>query len=102
MYTGEFEMIGEFSVADHIQQTHFRFKKNTDYEIYNNALDQGYDSEDAILNGYIFKLDTPQFNFFKDLNMEMVVILNMKLLNIDVIIVSYQQKLIVLSNAIFF
>ena len=35
-----------------------------------------------------------------DLNMEMDVILNMKLLNIEVIIVLYQQKNIVLLNVL--
>ena len=35
-----------------------------------------------------------------DLKMDMVVILYMKLLNIEVILVSYQQKHIVLSNVL--
>ena len=33
-----------------------------DFEAYINSIDQDYDSEDAIFNGYIYKLDTPQFN----------------------------------------
>ena len=32
------------------------------FEIYINAIDEGYDAEDAIFNGYIHKLNTPQFN----------------------------------------
>ena len=37
-----------------------------------------------------------------DLNMEIVVILNMKVLNIEVLIVLFQLKFIVLSNVIIF
>ena len=33
-----------------------------DFEGYINAIDKGYDAEDAIFNGYIYKLNTPQFN----------------------------------------
>ena len=33
-----------------------------DFEAYINAIDEGYDAEDAIFNGYIYKLDTVQFN----------------------------------------
>ena len=29
---------------------------------YINAIDEGYDAEDSIFNGYICKLNTPQFN----------------------------------------
>ena len=58
-YTGEFEMVGELSIADHIRETYIRFRNNTDYEQYikfrNNtdyeqyikAIDQVYESEDA-------------------------------------------------------
>ena len=31
------------------------------FEAYINFIDQDYDSEDAIFNGYIYKLDTPHF-----------------------------------------
>ena len=61
-YTGEFEMIGNLKVGDQIRQTHIRFRNIADYEAYINAIDQDYDSEDSIFNGYIYKLDTPQFN----------------------------------------
>ena len=37
-----------------------------------------------------------------EVNTEMVVMLNMNLLNIEVIIVLYQQKVVVLSNALTF
>ena len=31
------------------------------FETYFNAIDESYDAEDAIFNGYNYKLDTPQF-----------------------------------------
>ena len=31
-----------------------------DFEAYINAIDEGYDAEGAIFNGYFYKLDTPQ------------------------------------------
>ena len=33
-----------------------------DYEAYINAIDEGYDAEDAIFNGYIYKINTPKLN----------------------------------------
>ena len=61
-YTGEFEMVGNLKVGDQIRQTHIRIRNFADYESYINVIDQDYDSEDALFNGYINKLDTPQFN----------------------------------------
>ena len=61
-YEGEFEMVGNLKVGDQIRQTHIRFRNISDYEAYINAIDQYYDSEDAIFNGYIYKIKTPQFN----------------------------------------
>ena len=58
-------MIGELSIADLIRQTHIRFRNPTVFESYINAIDQDYESEDAILNGYIVKINTPQFNLVK-------------------------------------
>ena len=55
-------MIGNLKVGDQIRQTHIRFRNMDDYEAYINSIDQDYDSEDAIFNGYIYKLNTPQFN----------------------------------------
>ena len=34
----------------------------TDYEAYINSISEGYDAEVNILNGYIYKINTPQFN----------------------------------------
>ena len=62
-YTGEFEMIGRLSIADQIRATHNGFRNNPDYEAYFNAIDQDYKTEDAIFNGYFYKINTPQFNF---------------------------------------
>ena len=61
-YEGEFEMVGNLKVGDQIRQTHIRFRNISDYEAYINAIDQDYDSEDSIFNGYIHKINTPQFN----------------------------------------
>ena len=61
-YVGTFEMVGNLKIGNQIRQTHIRFRNMDDFEAYINAIDQDYDSEDAILNGYIYKIDTPQFN----------------------------------------
>ena len=55
-------MVGKLSVGDQIRETHFRFRNLTEYESYINAIDQDYEAEDAIFNGYIYKINTPQFN----------------------------------------
>ena len=61
-YTGEFEMVGNLKVADHIRDTRVRFRNINDYEAYINKIDQDYESDDAIFIGYIYKSDTLQFN----------------------------------------
>ena len=61
-HVGEFEMVGNLKVGDQIRQTRIRFRNMNDFESYINAIDEGYDAEDAIFNGYIYKLNTPQFN----------------------------------------
>ena len=55
-------MVGSLKIGDQIRQTHIRFRNIDDYESYINAIDEGYDAEDAIFNGYIHKINTPQFN----------------------------------------
>ena len=55
-------MVGHLKVGDQIRQTHIRFRSISDYEAYINSIDEGYDAEDAIFNGYIYKVNTPQFN----------------------------------------
>ena len=61
-YNGDFEMIGKLLIGDQIRQTHIRFRNTTDYEAYNNSIDDGYDAEDSIFNGYIYKVNTRHFN----------------------------------------
>ena len=60
-YEGEFEMVGNLKVGDQIRRTHIRFRKVSDYEAYLNSIDEGYDADDCIFIGYIYKIDTPQF-----------------------------------------
>ena len=60
-YSGEFEMVGILKVGDQIRQTHGRFRNIDDFESYINSIDEGYDAEGAIFNGYFYKLNTPQF-----------------------------------------
>ena len=57
-----FELVGSLKVGDQIRLTHIRFRNMVDLEAYINAIDEGYDAEDANFNGYIYKLYTPQFN----------------------------------------
>ena len=54
-YTSEFEMVGNLKVGDEIRQTHIRFRNISDYEAYLNSIDEGYDAEASIFNGYIYK-----------------------------------------------
>ena len=61
-YTGEFELVGSLKIGDDIRQTHSTFRNVDDFESYIHSIDQDYNSKDALFNGYIYKLDTPQFN----------------------------------------
>ena len=60
VYTGEFEMVGKLPVGDQIRETDNTFRNKAAYEAFINAIDQDYDSEDAIFKGYIYKHNTPQ------------------------------------------
>ena len=55
-------MVGNLKVGDQIRQTNIRFRNMDDFESYINAIDEGYDAEDAIFIGHIYKIKTPQFN----------------------------------------
>ena len=55
-------MVGNLKVGDQVRQTHIRFTNFDDFEAYINAIDESYDAEDAIFNGYFHKLNTPQFD----------------------------------------
>ena len=48
-------MIGKLSIGDQICETHIRFRNIIDCESYINAIDEGYESEDAFSNGYSSK-----------------------------------------------
>ena len=61
-YNGEFEMVGNLKVGDQIRQTHIRFRNMDDFESFIKSIDEGYDADDCIFNGYIYKLSIPQFN----------------------------------------
>ena len=61
-YEGVFEMVGNLKTGDQIRQTHIRFRIIDDFEAYINSIDQDYDSDDSIFNGYIYKIISPQFN----------------------------------------
>ena len=60
-YVGVFEMFGNLKVGDQIRQTNIRFRNMDDFEAYFNAIDEGYDAEDAIFNGHIYKISTHRF-----------------------------------------
>ena len=64
-YNGEFEMVGNLKVDDQIRQIYIRFRNITDYEAYINAIDQDYEAEEALFNGYVNKSNTPQVNLVK-------------------------------------
>ena len=55
-------MVGRLKIADKTRETHIRLRNIDDYEAYINAIDQDYESEDAILNCYVHKINTPEFN----------------------------------------
>ena len=55
-------MVGILKVCDEIRQTPIRFRNISEYEAHINAIDQDYDSEDALLNGNVYRIITPQIN----------------------------------------
>ena len=44
-------MVGKLKVGDQVRQTHIRIRNIEGYESYINAIDEGYDAEDAIFIG---------------------------------------------------
>ena len=61
-YTFDFELIGSLLVGEIEQKTNIRFKNVDDFESYINAIDNsGYDSEDVIFTGWLYKLNSPEF-----------------------------------------
>ena len=60
-YTGDFELIGSMLVGEVEQKTNIRFKNVDDIENYFNAIDNsGFDSDDVIFTGWLYKLNTPE------------------------------------------
>ena len=60
--TSDFELIGYILVGEIEQKTNVRFKNNDDFETYFNAIDNsGYDSDDVIYTGWLYKLNTPEY-----------------------------------------
>ena len=62
VYTGDFEFNGLLIIGPKEHKINTRFKNMDDFESYINAIDIDYDSEDVTFTGYIYKLNTPQFN----------------------------------------
>ena len=61
-YTGDFELFGSMLVCEVEQETNIRFKNVDDFESYFNAIDNsGYDSDDVIFTGWLYKLNTLEF-----------------------------------------
>ena len=61
-YEGIFEMVGNLQVGDRVRQTVLRFRNMDAFESYINKIEDRYDADDSIFNGYIYKITTPQFN----------------------------------------
>ena len=55
-------MVGKIAIGNQIREKHIRFESNTDYDRYINAIDLGYNSEDANFNGFIYIIKTPHFS----------------------------------------
>ena len=64
-YEGVFELVGNLKVGDQIRQTHITFTNMIDFETYINSIDEDYDADYSIFNGYFYKINTPQFNKVK-------------------------------------
>ena len=58
-------MVGNLKVGYQIRQTNIRFRNMDDFESCFNSTDQDFDSEDALFNGSVDKINTPQFNKVK-------------------------------------
>ena len=54
-------MIESMLIGEVEQKTNVRFKNKDDIETYINAIDVNYDSDDVILTGWFYKLNTTEF-----------------------------------------
>ena len=60
--TGDFELIGSMLIGEIEQKTNVMFKNVDDFETFIHAIDNsGYDSEDVVFTGWLYKLNTPDF-----------------------------------------
>ena len=64
-YKYDTELNGKMIVGPFEDITNYRVKIMKDFEIYMNAIDVNYDSEDVTFTCYIYKLNTPQFKVVK-------------------------------------
>ena len=58
-------MFGKLSVGDQVREKHIRFRNSADNEAYINVIDERYEAEDALFNGYNYKINTLQFNLVR-------------------------------------
>ena len=64
-YKGDFELNGSMIIGPFDYRTNTRLKNMDDFESYINAIDIDYDSEAVTFTGYVYNLNTPQFNVVK-------------------------------------
>ena len=99
--TGEFEVVGNLSLGDQIRETQIRFRNVDVFASYVKPSMKGMKQKMPFLMVKSIKSIVLNLRSLKDVNMEMVVILNMNFLNIEVIIVLFQLKFFVLSEVLF-
>ena len=61
-YKGDFELNGLMILGHTEHKINIGFKNMDDFESYIDAIDIDYDSEDITFTGYLYKLNTRQFN----------------------------------------
>ena len=59
-HAGEIEIAGRLKIADQTRETHIRFRNKENFECYTDTIDHDYEWEDAIFNGYNYKINTLQ------------------------------------------
>ena len=64
-YTVDLELNGVMIIRLIEHKTNIRFEIMDAFESYINTKDIDFDSEDVTFTGYIYKLNTPQFNVVK-------------------------------------
>ena len=99
--TGEFEVVGNLSLGDQIRETQIRFRNVDVFASYVKPSMKDMKRKMPFLMVKSIKSIVLNLRSLKDVNMEMVVILNMNFLNIEVIIVLFQLKFFVLSEVLF-